>query len=146
MYYADSRSYTIWSFDLDQETGEISNRRTFITMSRDEGLPDGAAVDSQGFYWTTKFMGRRIVRYDPAGKLERTIPVPFDNPTMVAFGGSDYKTMYISSGRGHLTPDELEGQPLAGGIFKMQVDVAGLPEPSFHPLPALETLPAESLL
>jgi len=109
------------------------------------GLPDGAAVDSEGCYWSALFMGRRVVRFRPDGVVDLEIEMLFDNPTMIAFGGPEYRTLFIASGRGNLTLEQLSGQPLAGGIFKMSVDVPGLPEPRFSPSAKLLALPNESL-
>jgi sugar lactone lactonase YvrE len=145
LYYADSRGYVVWAFDHDPVTGNVSNRRVFVSLPTGKGLPDGAAVDSEGCYWNAVFMGRRILRFRPDGTLDREIEMPFDNPTMVAFGGPDYRTLFIASGKGNLTPEQLAGQPLAGGIFKMTVDVPGLPEPRFLPSAKLLALPSESL-
>ena len=145
LYYADSRGPVVWAFDLDSATGDLSNRRIFATIPVGQGLPDGAAVDTEGCYWSARFMGGRIVRYRPDGTVDRDIPMPFDNPTMIAFGGADYRTLFIASGRASLTPEQLAGQPLAGGIFAMRVDTPGLPEPRFTPAPGLLALPRESL-
>jgi sugar lactone lactonase YvrE len=145
LYYADSRGPVVWAFDHDPAAGSIANRRVFATVAPGEGLPDGAAVDSEGCYWSARFMGRRIVRYRPDGRVDREIPMPVDNATMVAFGGSDYRTLYITTGRGNLGPDELSRQPWAGGILAMPVDVPGLPEPTFKCDPALRRLPTEAL-
>jgi D-xylonolactonase len=82
------------------------------------------------------FLGPTHLALSADGTVDREIEMPFDNPTMVAFGGSDYRTLFISSGRGNLTPEQLSGQPLAGGIFKMQVDTPGLPEPLLALYPA----------
>jgi L-arabinonolactonase len=146
LYYADSRGPVIWAFDLDPATGAIANRRVFATVPAGEGLPDGAAVDSEGCYWSARFMGHRVVRYRPDGSVEREIPMPVSNPTMVAFGGPDYRTLYITTGRGALDPAALASQPWAGGVLAMRLDVPGLPEPRFKPDPGLWRLPAESLI
>ena len=145
LYYADSRGPVIWAFDHDPATGEIGDRRLFATIPAGEGLPDGAAVDAEGCYWSARFMGGRVVRYHPDGRVDREIAMPFDNATMVAFGGADYKTLFVASGRANLTDAQLAEQPLAGGIFSMPVDVPGLPEPRFARSPRLDALPRESL-
>jgi sugar lactone lactonase YvrE len=49
--------------------------------------------------------------------------------TCPAFGGDDLRTLYITSAREGMTPEELEREPLAGSIFSVRVDVPGLPEP-----------------
>ena len=52
-------------------------------------------------------------------------------PTMCAFGGPDLRTLYVTSARQQRAADELARLPQSGGIFAMQVDVPGLPEPRF---------------
>ena len=93
--------------------------------------PDGLTVDSQGFIWSARWDGWRIERYDPQGKLERSIPMPVMRPTSVMFGGPNLDVLYITSARMEFTPEELTKQPLAGDLFAMQVDVKGLPEARF---------------
>ena len=46
---------------------------------------------------------------------------------MVAFGGDDLKTLYITS-VGDRSTDELKEFPHSGAIFKVSVDVPGLEE------------------
>jgi len=52
-------------------------------------------------------------------------------PTMCALGGTDFRTLYVTSARQQRPADELERLPRSGGLFAMRVDVPGLPEPSF---------------
>ena len=48
-----------------------------------------------------------------------------------ALGGTDFRTLYVTSARQERPADELERLPQSGGLFAMRVDVPGLPEPSF---------------
>jgi len=50
---------------------------------------------------------------------------------MCAFGGTDLRTLYVTSARQHREADELARLPYSGGIFSMRVDTPGLPEPLF---------------
>jgi len=47
------------------------------------------------------------------------------------FGGQGLRTLFITSMKNGLTDAQLAEQPLAGGIFAVDVGVAGLPEPTF---------------
>jgi len=95
-------------------------------------LPDGAAVDSEGFYWSAQFDGGRIVRIDPASaEIVDEIALPVRWPTMVAFGGADLKTLYITSSREDRSEEELARYPQSGDILAVEVDVAGQAEPLF---------------
>jgi sugar lactone lactonase YvrE len=50
---------------------------------------------------------------------------------MVAFGGKDMKTLFISTCRGAHSEEELKDYPQAGGIFAMDVTTPGLIEARF---------------
>jgi sugar lactone lactonase YvrE len=131
MYWSDSRALTIYAFDFDAASGAIGNRRIFARLEPHQGGPDGAAVDAEGGYWSACYRGARVMRFRPDGTIERKIRLPVSRVTMCAFGGPDLRTLYITSARGGLSAADLEREPLAGGIFALQVDVAGLPEPRF---------------
>lgn len=102
-YFTDSWNKSgIWKFDYNLDNGEITNQSVF--MQKPENLPgvfDGSTVDSDGFLWWAIFGGGCVLRIDgKSGKIERTIDqkgLGIDNPTSVAFGGKDYRTMFITS-------------------------------------------------
>jgi gluconolactonase len=54
-------------------------------------------VDVRGNVWTTAADGVRV--YSPAGKLLETIAFP-EQPANCAFGGDDYKTLYVTARQG----------------------------------------------
>lgn len=132
MYHTDTPNGVMYRYPLDAagDPGERQVVRHFIQQQG--GLPDGAAVDSEGFYWSAMFDGQRVIRLDPtSGDIVDEIPLPVRWPTMVAFGGSDLKTLYITSSRENRTAEELAQYPQSGDLFAVRVNVAGLPEPRF---------------
>lgn len=126
-YYTDTPSHAIQHCDYDLATGTPSNCRVFHQFPHGNGRPDGAAVDSEGHYWTALYEGGRVVRLNPQGEIVQEIVVPAKCPTMVAFGGEDLKTLFITS-VGNRPDEELQQFPNSGALFKVRVDVAGLPE------------------
>jgi sugar lactone lactonase YvrE len=96
-----------------------------------EGRPDGAAVDAQGYYWIAHVNGWRVARYSPDGKIDRTIGLPVQRPTMCAFGGDNLDVLYVTSATYPLSETALAKQPLAGSLFSIEVGVRGQPEPFF---------------
>ena len=129
MYIADRIHWHILAMDFDVATGTVSNQRTFARVP--EGVfPDGAAVDSEGCYWSAQVTAGKVARYAPDGVLLREIAAPVPTPTMLAFGGADLKTLFVTTARLMLkSAAELEAYPLTGGIFSLEVDVPGVPEP-----------------
>ena len=131
LYWADTPAHLVWVFDYDQASGQIHNQRVFHQFEQGNGRPDGAAIDAEGFYWTALYAGGRVVRLDPTGRLVQEIQLPALNITMPCFGGSDFKTLFITTASTGMTPSQQALYPLAGHIFSLQLDVAGLAEPEY---------------
>jgi sugar lactone lactonase YvrE len=131
MYFADTLHDMVWRYDYEPETGAARNETPFIDFSDLPGRPDGACVDAEGGYWVAAVYGWAVLRFTPDGVLDRTIELPVQAPTMPAFGGSDLRTLFVTSiGRGgsiELSPDQHE----AGGLFAIDTGVAGRVEPAF---------------
>lgn len=136
LYFSDTPRHVIYAYDYDLATGQASNRRVFHQFPYGQGRPDGAAVDSEGYYWSALYEGGRIVRLNPAGEIVAEIAVPARCPTMVAFGGDDLRTLYITS-VGNRPAAEQQQYPLAGAIFSLRTEVAGLVEPRFRLSPSV---------
>ena len=132
MYLSDShpKAQRIWEFDYDVSTGTPTNRRLFVDMNEHPGRPDGAAVDVDGCYWTCANDAGQLLRFTPDGKLDRCIPLPVKKPSMCAFGGARFDTMYVTSIRPQVETDLID-QPLAGAVFALLPGVQGLPETEF---------------
>jgi sugar lactone lactonase YvrE len=131
LYHSDSRQDCVFAWDFDLATGAISNRRIFLENDIQEGRPDGAAVDREGGYWIAHVGGWRVARYTPDGRIDRIVGIPAQRPTACTFGGSDFKTLYVTTATRPLPESARHKQPLAGSLFAVQVDVPGLPEPHF---------------
>lgn len=128
MYIADRRTFGILVYDYDIESGEASNGRRFADVPPD-AVPDGAAVDEEGGYWIALFRAGRVLRFTPDGRLDRELAAPMQSPTMVAFGGEDLGTMFLTSARVGVPRDVLDREPLSGSIFRCEPGVRGIPEP-----------------
>lgn len=128
-YFADTMTRKILKVALDKDTGlPAGDWEVFVDNTGATGAPDGAVVDSEGYLWNAEFNGGRVVRYSPDGEVDRVIELPCPRVTCPAFGGDDLKTLYITTAREGASPEELEKYPLAGSMFSIEVDVAGLPE------------------
>lgn len=131
MYHSDTPNHVLYRYPIDGQ-GQPGPRQTVRTFERGSGgRPDGAAFDSEGCYWSAQFDGGRILRLAPDGTQLDEIRVPTRWPTMVAFGGPDLRTLYITSSRENRSAEELATWPLSGCLFSVEVDVAGCPEPLF---------------
>jgi sugar lactone lactonase YvrE len=131
MYFADTWKDTIWAHAFDAGGGRLGPPAEFAGPGAAPGRPDGSAVDADGCLWNARYGGGSVVRFTPDGRIDRTLRIPCTNVTCVAFGGSDLRTLYVTTARQRLDAEALEREPLAGGLFAADVGVAGLPEPWF---------------
>lgn len=132
-YHTDTTAHRISAHDFNIETGTLSNGRTFHQFHQERGLgyggrPDGAAMDSEGAYWVAMYEGGRVVRLSPQGEILREIAVPARCPTMVAFGGPDLRTLFITTARFKRPQDELDALPLSGHVLTVRVENTGIAE------------------
>jgi sugar lactone lactonase YvrE len=132
MYHIDSPTRRVDAWDYDNPTGSISNRRAVYHVQQEGAFPDGMAMDVEGKIWLALWGGWAVIRFDPVNgeELER-IPVPVSRTSACAFGGPNLNTLFITTAKKDITPDELEKEPLAGCVFKTNPGVCGQPPVSF---------------
>ena len=132
-YFGESFRYAIFAFDFDADTGSISNRRLFASIDRAGGaFPDGLTVDAEGGVWSVHNAVGRVVRYAPDGSVTHTVALPVPQPTSVIFGGAALDTLYITTSRQGMTPEQLARYPFSGSLFALRPGIMGLPEPLYR--------------
>lgn len=127
LYHTDTLSDVIYAFDLSED-GTLSDKREFVRITRPGAHPDGCFVDAEGCLWTGLFAGWGLERYSPTGELLAYVPIPTANVTKATFGGPDLKTLYVTTAKLHLSPEQRAAQAVAGDLFAVRVDVPGLPQ------------------
>lgn len=129
VYFTDSGKMII-KCPTDPATGlPIGPWEDFFTMEGPGGA-DGSVVDSEGYLWNARWGGGKVIRISPDGKLDKVVEVPgVSQVSCPAFGGRDLKTLYITTAREHMTPEEIEREPHAGSVFAVELDVPGIAEP-----------------
>jgi sugar lactone lactonase YvrE len=107
----------IWAYDFSEAAAksDVTNRRAFAEKAG-AGLPDGSAMDEEGFVWNCRWGGKSILRISPRGEVVERIAMPVTNITNCAFGGDDGRTLFVTT-----ASMGAESEELAGGLFAMQV-------------------------
>jgi gluconolactonase len=108
--YASARK--LWRFELTAEREIVPASQKLLFDWGTERGPDGMAIDQLGRLYVAAGLNypapphETATRYKAAvyviapedGKLLATIPLPMDMITNCAFGGSDLKSLFITSG------------------------------------------------
>ena len=122
-YYIDTPTMRVDAFDPD-----LSGRRPLVHFDPADGVPDGLAIDAEGYLWVAMHRGGTIHRYRPDGTLDGVVEVPVRNVTACTFGGPRLDQLFITTSR-HGMGDAAE--PAAGALFRADVGVTGLPVAAF---------------
>lgn len=97
-YHTDSGKRTIYRYRYDVETGTVSQKREFVTLTDENGaVPDGMTVDANGNVWTALWGGNCVRQYAPDGKLLREMPLPADQVSSIIFGGEKLDGALVTS-------------------------------------------------
>jgi sugar lactone lactonase YvrE len=129
MYYVDSPTHTIDSFDYESQSGKISNRRVVVRIPDGYGVADGIWLDENGKIWAAHFRGGCVRCWDPiTGRLIETVEVPGAKMvTACTFGGTNLDELYITTASINLDEKGLLEQPCAGFLFRVSAGVRGIP-------------------
>jgi sugar lactone lactonase YvrE len=126
MYHADSRGPHVSAYPFDPASGAIGQGRILATLGEGDGLPDGAAVDVLGFYWSAGVTAARLNRIAPDGRIAGVIELPVPAPTMACFGGLALDRLYVTS----LATDRT-GRAVGGTLLVGDPGVTGVPVSRF---------------
>jgi xylono-1,5-lactonase len=130
-YFVDSVGRRILRAPL--ENGLLAAApRLFAALAVEDGSPDGLAVDAEGGVWCAHWGGGRITRFDAGGRISDTVRLPVSNVTKCAFGGRRLDRLFVTTARKGLDDGALTAEPLAGGLFEVEVDYPGLPPQSYR--------------
>jgi sugar lactone lactonase YvrE len=125
MYFIDSPTGRVDIFDCDLQSGELKNRRPFITFDVTGGIPDGLTTDEDGGIWVAFFGGGEVRRFDPSGELTHVVTLPVKQVTSCCFGGKDMSELFITTARYAMNSESLAREPLAGSLFKLSTTFKG---------------------
>lgn len=119
MFYVDTPTRRIDVFGVD-ESGCPVNRRPFVEVPPEWGVPDGLAVDSDNYLWVAMWGGSRVQRFSPEGEPSGFVEVPCQQVTSCCFAGADLRQLVITTASVDCAED-----PNAGLTYIFETDVPG---------------------
>jgi sugar lactone lactonase YvrE len=90
---AESVQRVIWQYDLSVD-GEVSGKRE-LARFEDHGL-DGMRCDVAGNLYVTRHGKGTVVVLSPDGQVLREVSLRGQEPTNIAFGGTDGQICYVT--------------------------------------------------
>jgi xylono-1,5-lactonase len=134
LYFGDTVSGLVMTIALDPCTGLPTGQpRKHIDLGSLGGLSDGMTIDSEGCLWVARITAGRITRYKPDGTPDLTLALPVPMVTSLAFGGTDLRTLYVTTARIIFDETDLAAYPDSGSVYAFQVTTGGFEENIFIP-------------
>ncbi len=110
VFVCESAKNRILKYSITKD-GSLEKQTTFVELPG--GDPDGIAFDKNGNMYAAHFGGGAVYVIDPDGNIMYGIKTPGMKPSNIEFGGSDYKTLF-------LTEDE------TNAVYETKMKVEGL--------------------
>lgn len=92
MFFGESISGQIFSYDI--ANGALTNKKPIYKFDPD--TIDGLRVDTAGNIYVARITKGQVDYISPDGKLIRSIKTLGKDPTNIAFGGEDGRTIYVT--------------------------------------------------
>lgn len=121
MIHADSRAPFLQRAPFDPQTGTPGAWEEIGYDYETAGRPDGGAMAADGTYWSAGVSAGRLNGFEDAAGWTDSVQLPVRRPTMIAFGGPDMRTGFITSISRDLTP--------APGFHDGQLLIGAMPAP-----------------
>ncbi|TFK30523.1 regucalcin [Coprinopsis marcescibilis] len=126
MYFTDSLVNKIYCYEYND--GQLSNRRLLIDAVSKGFSPssfcDGLCVDIEGFIWSARWGGSRVVRFSPEGIVNFEILFPKAlNITSCCFGGDNDDQLFVTSAHCGAIGGDASRQseyPDSGHVFRIE--------------------------
>jgi DNA-binding IclR family transcriptional regulator/sugar lactone lactonase YvrE len=99
--------------------------RRLATVPKGSGRLAGLAADADGGWWSALRGGWSVARFDADGSVARVLALPVPSPSGVAIGGTQGRTLFVTSAREAVSREALDAAPLSGRLFAVQHEPSG---------------------
>ncbi|PCJ54729.1 MAG: hypothetical protein COA79_21435 [Planctomycetota bacterium] len=126
MFYIDTTTLTLRSYDYEIETGDFSNETVILEFPKENGFLDGMTIDAEDKLWIALWNGSKVIRYCPITKsIIGEIEVDARQVTSMAFGGENLEKCFITTARSGIDESILKNQPNNGTLFICETKIPG---------------------
>ena len=121
LYFSDSFNSTIFQYNL-----KTLKKKLIYKFKKNQGFPDGIALDNQQGLWVAHWAGGQVSRINlKTKKIDVVLKIPALNVTSIAFIGQKLNHIFVTSAKIETSKEQLQMYKYSGSSFIIQTHFTG---------------------
>ena len=121
LYFSNSLNSTIYQYNL-----KTLKKKLIYKFKKNQGFPDGIALDKENGLWVAHWAGGQISRINlKTKKIDVVIKIPALNITSVTFVGKKLNHIFVTSAKIETTKTQMQTYKYSGSSFIIKTNFTG---------------------
>jgi len=121
LYFSNSLNSSIYQYNL-----KTLKKKLIYKLKKNQGFPDGIALDNKNGLWVAHWAGGQISRINLKTKeIDVAIKIPALNVTSVTFVGKKLNHIFVTSAKIETSKEQLHMYKYSGSSFIIQTHFTG---------------------
>ena len=121
LYFSNSLSSSIYQYNL-----KTLKKKLIYKLKKNQGFPDGIALDNKNGLWVAHWAGGQISRINLKTKeIDVAIKVPALNVTSVTFVGKKLNHIFVTSAKIETSKTQMQTYKYSGSSFIIKTNFTG---------------------
>jgi len=121
LYFSDSFNSSIYQYNL-----KTLKKKLIYKFKKNQGFPDGIALDNQQGLWVAHWAGGQVSRINlKTKKIDFVYKIPALNVTSIAFIGQKLNHIFVTSAKIETSKQQLQTYKYSGSSFIIQTNFTG---------------------
>ena len=121
LYFSNSLNSSIYQYNL-----KTLKKKLIYKLKKNQGFPDGIALDNKNGLWVAHWAGGQISRINLKTKeIDVAIKVPALNVTSVTFVGNNLNHIFVTSAKIETSKTQMQTYKYSGSSFIIKTNFTG---------------------
>ena len=121
LYFSNSLNSTIYQYNL-----KTLKKKLIYKFKKNQGFPDGVALDNESGLWVAHWAGGQISRINlKTKKIDVIIKIPALNVTSITFVGKKLNHIFVTSAKIETSKTQIQTYKYSGSSFIIQTNFTG---------------------
>ena len=121
LYFSNSLNSTIYQYNL-----KTLKKKLIYKLKKNQGFPDGIALDNKNGIWVAHWAGGQISRINlKTKKIDVEIKIPALNVTSITFVGKKLNHIFVTSAKIETSKTQMQTYKYSGSSFIIKTNFTG---------------------